>query len=58
MMRFCGEEESSVVDQKPIARLPRNLSRKPGISGGAWVARTSPSIQPRHCIEECGNLSL
>src|SRR5215216_7824861 len=43
MMRLCGLEESSVVAQKPIARLPRNLSRKPGISGGAWVARTSPS---------------
>ena len=58
MMRFSGDEESSVVAQKPIARVPRNLSRKPGISGGTCVARTSASIQPRHCIEECGNLSL
>ena len=58
MMRFSGVEASSVVAQKPMARVPRNLSTSFGVQDGACTASISRSIQPRHCIEECGNLSL
>ena len=53
-----GGEPSSVVTKNPNARAPVALVTNFGTAPGDWVARISPSSQPRHCTVVCGWRSL
>src|SRR5512144_458690 len=53
---LSASEPSSVVTKKPIARSPKARETNFGTAAGSCAPRISPSIQPRHCTVECGNL--